>query len=139
METVQDRAGHRVEVEGGRTWRTSSSSIEPGISLLFLSTNSEAPISRWRRVSNGEDVVRDRATLYLLEEQAAQLLPAVVQALPVRGINDPDERVGLLEIILPICPQRLLAADIPLPSVSEESNVRTGNTDRCSACSFRVI
>jgi hypothetical protein len=42
-----------------------------------------------------------------------QLLPAIIQALAVCGIDHPDQRVGLLEVVLPVCAERLLAADIP--------------------------
>ena len=49
----------------------------------------------------------------LLQEQALQLLPAVLQSLAVVGIHDPDERVGLLEVVLPVRAKGLLATDIP--------------------------
>ena len=47
-----------------------------------------------------------------------QLLPAVVDAQPVGGIHHPDQGVGLLKVISPVRPQRLLASDIPCVPVS---------------------
>ena len=50
---------------------------------------------------------------HLLKQQPLQLMPAVIDPLTVGCVNDPYKRVRLLEIVLPIRPQRLLAAHIP--------------------------
>ena len=42
-----------------------------------------------------------------------QLLLAVAHAHTVARVDDPDERIRLLEVIAPIGPQRPLAADVP--------------------------
>jgi len=50
---------------------------------------------------------------YFLDEQAPQLLSAVLESLSVRCVDHPDERVGLLEVVLPIGAEGLLTADVP--------------------------
>ena len=50
---------------------------------------------------------------YLFLEQTVEFLFAVLDAQPIRGINDPDQRIRLFKVISPVRPQRLLAADIP--------------------------
>lgn len=40
-------------------------------------------------------------------------MPTIAYPLTVGGVDYPDERIRLLEIILPVRAQRLLAADIP--------------------------
>ena len=50
---------------------------------------------------------------HLLKQQPCQLMPTIAYTLTVRGIDHPDERVCLLEIVFPVRAQRLLAADIP--------------------------
>lgn len=42
-----------------------------------------------------------------------ELSPAVVQSLAVCGIHHPDERIRLLEVVLPVRAEGLLAADVP--------------------------
>jgi hypothetical protein len=49
----------------------------------------------------------------LLQKEALQLLGTVVHPLAVRGIDHPNQSVRLLEVVLPVCPERLLATDIP--------------------------
>lgn len=51
---------------------------------------------------------------YFLDEQTFQLLPAVIEPLSVGRIYYPDESIGLFEVVLPICAECLLAADVPL-------------------------
>ena len=84
--------------------------MAPETSLLFLNTSRLAPDSRWP----GQLVLmsHDMAT-HLLEQQPCKLVPAIAYSLAVGGIDHPDERVGLLEIVLPVRTQRLLAADVP--------------------------
>lgn len=53
------------------------------------------------------------AKQYLLHEQPLQLLPAVVDALAIGGVHHPNQRVRLLEVVLPVGPEGLLAADVP--------------------------
>jgi hypothetical protein len=53
------------------------------------------------------------STPYLLEQQAVKLLAAVVDPLTVGCVNDPYQRVGLLEVVLPVCAKGLLSSDIP--------------------------
>ena len=53
---------------------------------------------------------------YVLEKQTVQLLLAVAHAHAVARVDDPDERVGLLEVVAPVGPQRALAADVPFSS-----------------------
>ena len=43
-----------------------------------------------------------------------KLLAAIIESFAISRVHDPDERVGLLEVVLPVCAQSLLAADIPL-------------------------
>lgn len=50
---------------------------------------------------------------HLLKQQPCQLMPTVAYSLAVGGIDHPDERICLLEIVLPVRAQRLLAADVP--------------------------
>lgn len=50
---------------------------------------------------------------YFLDEQTLQLLTAVIETLSISGIDHPDEGIGLLEVVLPVCPKSLLAAHIP--------------------------
>jgi hypothetical protein len=49
----------------------------------------------------------------LFLQQPCQLVATVVDALAVSRVHHPDERVRLLKVVLPVRPQRLLAADIP--------------------------
>lgn len=55
----------------------------------------------------------DRLETYLLKEQSCELSSAVFQPLTVRRIYNPDERVGLFEVVLPVRAECLLAADVP--------------------------
>lgn len=64
----------------------------------------------WNNFSGHTHVV---GTTYLLKQQAGQLPSAVLDPLAVCCINDPDQRVRLLEVVFPVCPQRFLPADIP--------------------------
>jgi hypothetical protein len=70
---------------------------------------------------------------YLLQEKPEELLPAVFEAFAVGGIDDPDQSIGLLEVVLPVGPQGLLATDVPFQR-------QYGRTDgarqahRCSVC-----
>lgn len=52
---------------------------------------------------------------YLLHEQACKLLSAVIDAFSVRGINNPNEGIGLLKIILPVRAEGFLSSDVPWP------------------------
>lgn len=42
-----------------------------------------------------------------------QLFLAILHAHAVARVDDPDERVGLFEVISPVRPQRALSADVP--------------------------
>lgn len=55
---------------------------------------------------------------HLLQEQAFQFLSAVSQSPPVRGIHDPDECIGLFEVVLPVCAECFLTSDVPFAQVS---------------------
>jgi len=55
---------------------------------------------------------------HFLNQEALQFLPAVVQPLTIGGIHDPDECVGLLEVVLPVRAEGLLAAHVPLGQIS---------------------
>ena len=56
-------------------------------------------------------------TMYILDPSVS------VDAFPVRRIDHPNQRVCLLEIVLPVCSQGFLAADIPCKRVlSDLSN-----------------
>lgn len=61
---------------------------------------------------------------HLLLQKAMQLLPAVVDAQPVCGIHHPDQGVGLLKVVAPVRPQRLLASDIPCAGSASDSEER---------------
>jgi len=50
---------------------------------------------------------------HLLYKQALQLPTTVLQTLAIGGINHPYQRVGLLEVVLPVRAKGLLASDIP--------------------------
>ena len=78
---------------------------------------------------------------YLLQKQTFQLLSAVAQSLAIGSVHDPDERIGLLEVVLPICPECLLTSDIPSTNVSQSTllaRIRRGEADRYSVCSFSL-
>jgi hypothetical protein len=49
----------------------------------------------------------------LLQQQSLQLVSTVRQTFSICGVNDPDQRVRLLEVVLPVRSESLLAADIP--------------------------
>lgn len=118
-----------------RTSRMSSSVIHPGISLLFLKTSREAPMSRWVKVSYRQQQEQREPTC-LLPQQALELLPAVIQAFAIRGVHNPDQSVSLLKVVLPVGAEGLLATDIPLGMISTQVG-RCGNrTDKYSICSF---
>jgi hypothetical protein len=85
--------------------------MEPDTSLLFLKTRRLAPIRRCLPSAACQKRI-SRTDLFL--QQPLQFLATVVDALAVRGIHYPNERVGLLEVVLPIRPECLLASDIPL-------------------------
>lgn len=88
------------------TCLTSSSVMAPGTSLLFLKTRRLAPERRCRKrrrsACYGAVSAREDGYAYLFEKQACQLLSTVVDALAVGGIDDPDERVRLLKVVLPV-------------------------------------
>jgi hypothetical protein len=71
----------------------------------------------------------------LFLQQPRQLVATVVNPLAVRRINHPDERICLLKVVLPVCPQCLLPANIPY-AVSMCLATRQPVQYRCSACSF---
>ena len=54
-----------------------------------------------------------RARQLLLLKQVAQLRPAHFQPCPVGAVDDPDQAVGLLEVISPVCTYCLLPSNIP--------------------------
>lgn len=94
------------------TSRMSSSLMHPGTSLLFLNTSRDAPVSRCEMSVDGTRNVRAKIG-HLLQQKPFQFLPAVIDSFPVHRIHHPDQRVCLLEVILPVCAQRLLATDVP--------------------------
>ena len=49
----------------------------------------------------------------LLQQKPFQLMPTVSDTLSIRRVNNPDQRVSLFKIILPIRSQCLLSADVP--------------------------
>jgi len=61
---------------------------------------------------------------HFLLQQAFQLLPAVIKTRAIGRVNDPDQRVRLLEVILPVCAQGLLAADVPCDRVRTSNGLR---------------
>lgn len=58
--------------------------------------------------------LRAATEAHLLHEQAFQLNFAVVQTLSISRVNHPDQCVGLLKVVLPVCAERLLATHVPL-------------------------
>lgn len=104
---------------------TSSSLIPPATSVLLRKTSSVAPAKRLGDVS--EDSPSPDQT-YLLEQQAFQLVLAVIYPYSVCGVHDPDESIGLFEIIPPVGSDRLLASHIPniqlVPCVAGVSDER---------------
>ena len=56
---------------------------------------------------------KDAAAAHFLHQQAFQLVSTVSQPVPIGSIDDPNQRVGLLEVILPVRAKGLLTADIP--------------------------
>jgi hypothetical protein len=63
----------------------------------------------------------------LFLQQPGQLVATVVDPPAVSRVHYPDERVRLLKVVLPVGPQRLLAADVPC-AVS----IRSCAASRCS-------
>jgi hypothetical protein len=62
-------------------------------------------------------------------------MATVVYPLAVRCIDYPDERVSLLEIVLPVCAQRLLPAHVPCAvSICASRSIQVRYI--CSVCSF---
>lgn len=59
---------------------------------------------------------------YLLLEKFKQLIPAVLDPLPVVGVDDPDERVRLFEMVPPKWAEALLATDIPCEGWAERQS-----------------
>lgn len=49
-----------------------------------------------------------------------ELAGAVTQTFTVGCVDDPDQGVGLLEVVLPVCAEGFLAADVPWVGVSRE-------------------
>lgn len=84
--------------------------MAPGTSLLFLNTSRLAPDSRC--LCQLVLMSHNMAT-HLLKQQSCQLMPTIAYSLTVGGIDHPDERICLLEVVLPVRAQRLLAADVP--------------------------
>lgn len=68
---------------------------------------------RFSDVSRYGRKMQERWKTCLLDEQAHQLLSAVVQTLAICRIHNPYERVRLLEVVLPVCAKGLLATNIP--------------------------
>jgi hypothetical protein len=58
---------------------------------------------------------------HLFLQQLVQLLLAILQPSPVGRVDDPDEAVRRLEVVTPVRPQRLLAADVPDVQVEAET------------------
>lgn len=54
-----------------------------------------------------------QAPAHLLHQQALELPLAVLHALAVGAVHHPDEAVSALEVVPPVGPQGLLAANIP--------------------------
>ena len=71
-----------------------------------------------------------RFVAYFFHEQFLQFMPAVVNPFAVSSINNPDQRVCLLEVVLPVCAQGLLAANIPY--IPSKSVVEKVDARRCS-------
>lgn len=61
---------------------------------------------------------------YFLLQKAFQLLPTVIEASAISRVNDPDQRVCLLEVVLPICAQGLLATDVPCDRIRTSDGIR---------------
>jgi hypothetical protein len=73
------------------------------------------------------DVRGEQTQTNLFLQQPCQLVATVVNPLAVRCIDHPDQRVRLLEVVLPVGAQRLLPADVPY-AVSGRSSEQA----RCS-------
>jgi len=50
---------------------------------------------------------------HVFSEERVEFMFAVGHAHAVAGVDDPDERVGLLKVVPPVGPERALAADVP--------------------------
>ena len=56
-----------------------------------------------------------------------QLLPTIVQTFPIGRVHHPDERISLLEVVLPVCSECLLTSNIPYTMLEGwRSRSRTG-------------
>ena len=108
-----------VDILAQPTFESSSPVMHPTTSVLFANTNRLAPESRFPGLSaTSACPAKGQPDAHLLLQKAMQLLPAIVDAQPVCGIHHPDQGVGLLKVISPVRPQRLLASDIPCVPVS---------------------
>ncbi len=103
-----------VDIPAQPTFESSSPVMHPATSVLFANTNRLAPERRFSRpLAARACPAKGQQHAHLLLQKAVQLLPAVVDAQPVGGIHYPDQGVGLLKVVAPVRPQRLLASDIP--------------------------
>lgn len=50
---------------------------------------------------------------HLLKEQTFELIAAITYAQSIRGINDPDQCIGLFKVVSPVRPDGLLSSNIP--------------------------
>ena len=94
------------------------SSGESALGRSCLLAKMRRPAARARRsVARGRERAgrrrRARAAELLVDEERRELVAARVEAPLVRAVDDPDQPVGDLEVVAPVCADRLLAADVP--------------------------
>jgi hypothetical protein len=80
-----------------------------------------------------------RGYTHVLVQQPMQLVPAIAHAHAVARVDDPHNRVRLLEVVPPVRAQRALAADVPCrrtrwSAPGRREGGRRTVTHRCSAC-----
>lgn len=59
----------------------------------------------------------------LFEQQPCEFPPAVLHALAVARVDDPDDRVGRLKVVPPVGPQRSLAPNVPCRAQSRSAEL----------------
>ena len=84
--------------------------MQPFTSVLLENTSRPAPANR---CIHELPTAKTKSHLYLFQQQSLQLISAIFNPETICGIDDPYQSIGLLKIIPPVWPQRLLSADIP--------------------------
>ena len=79
--------------------------------ITFVFEDKQACSQQTLHISADIDLVFSTTNLFL--QQTCKFISTIGYSFAISCINDPDECVGLFEIVLPICTQCLLASDVP--------------------------